>query len=586
MESVIKEEISKFYNNQYQTQIDINSIRLEETNPDFEGDTTCVVFPFLKITKKSPEQTAHELGEYLVENISEISNFNCVKGFLNLIFSDNYWFEILKKINFNFSPNNEKIMVEYSSPNTNKPIHLGHVRNNLLGKSLSEILKFSGNEVVTVNLINDRGIHICKSMLAWQIYGNGETPQISGMKGDHLVGKYYVEFNKYYKLEINSLISKGQSEDEAKKNAPLMVKAQSMLRDWENGVPEVIDLWKTMNSWVYEGFEITYKKMGINFDKYYYESNTYLLGKSMINEGLEKGVFYQKEDNSVWIDLTNEGLDHKLLLRSDGTSVYMTQDLGTAQMKFDEFGCNKSIYVVGNEQDYHFKVLFLILKKLGKSFADGCHHLSYGMVDLPTGKIKSREGTVVDADDLMAEMLKTAKEKTEELGKTEGMSDIEKENLYYTLGMGALKFFILKVDPQKRMLFNPSESIDMQGDTGPFVQYTHSRIKSLLRLANSTNIVNTQIYPSNLVSCEKEIIVILNLFKHEILKASNLYSPSIITNYLLKLAKSFNRLYNEVPIVKEKDELSRNLRLLLCDKTAETIKIGLNLLGINAPEKM
>src|SRR5690606_5168044 len=468
----------------YGADIPESQISLQETRKEFEGQITIVTFPVTRFSKKSPEQTGTEIGEYLQQYIEAISAFNVIKGFLNISLSDSYWISLLNETiaaeNFGqFPANGKKLMVEYSSPNTNKPLHLGHIRNNLLGYSVAEILKAYGYDIIKANLVNDRGVHICKSMLAWQKFGNGETPESSGLKGDHLVGKYYVVFDKEYKKEIEALKAEGQTEDEAKKNAPLMLETQEMLRQWEAGNEEVIALWSKMNGWVYAGFEKTYKQLGVDFDKFYYESNTYLLGKDIIQEGLDSGVFFKKEDNSVWIDLTDEGLDQKLVLRGDGTSVYITQDLGTAQLKYDEFGMSESIYVVGNEQDYHFKVLFTILKKLGKSWADGLFHLSYGMVDLPSGKMKSREGTVVDADDLMAEMVETAKSRTEELGKTEDFSEEQKAALYDTIGMGALKYFLLKVDPKKRLLFDPNESVDFQGHTGPFIQYTHARIKSV-----------------------------------------------------------------------------------------------------------
>ncbi len=471
----ITEAVAKAVKSLYQIDLNPADVNLQETRKEFEGQVTLVTFPFTKASRKSPEQTGQEIGAFLQNQVDEIAAFNVIKGFLNISLSDTYWLgkfynEVLAD-DFGFiKPNGQKVMVEYSSPNTNKPLHLGHVRNNLLGYSVAKILEAAGFEVVKTNLVNDRGIHICKSMLAWQKFGNGETPESSGMKGDHLVGKYYVLFDKEYKKQIEELVASGQSEEEAKKNAPLMKGAQEMLQKWEAGDAEVIGLWKTMNSWVYAGFAETYKRLGVEFDKYYYESNTYLLGKDIVEEGLEKGVFFQKEDGSVWVDLTADGLDQKLVRRSDGTSVYMTQDLGTAQLKYDDFHMNESIYVVGNEQDYHFKVLFLILEKLGKSWAKGLYHLSYGMVDLPSGKMKSREGTVVDADDLIDEMEQTAKEQTEALGKTEGLSEVDKAELYHTIGMGALKYFLLKVDPKKRLLFDPNESVDFQGHTGPFIK--------------------------------------------------------------------------------------------------------------------
>ncbi len=478
-------------------------------------------------------------------------------------------------------------MVEYSSPNTNKPLHLGHVRNNLLGYSVSELLKADGYEVYKVNLVNDRGIHICKSMLAWQKWGNGETPESSGLKGDHLVGKYYVIFDKEYKKQIEALMADGKTEDEAKKSAALIKEAQQMLLAWEAGDTAVIDLWKKMNGWVYDGFAVSYKNLGVDFDQYYYESNTYLLGKDIVDEGLAKGVFFKKEDGSVWIDLTAEGLDQKLVLRADGTSVYITQDLGTAQMKYDDFHMDQSIYVVGNEQDYHFKVLFLILEKLGKSWAQGLHHLSYGMVDLPSGKMKSREGTVVDADDLVAEMIETAKQKTEALGKINDFSETEKDELYYNIGLGALKYFLLKVEPKKRLLFDPAESIDFQGHTGPFIQYTHARIKSLLSKANYQLMVGSEQFTVGLLPTELEMIMLLAKYPEEISAAAKAYSPAFLANYLYEVAKLFNKFYHEVPpIVKEENVALKQHRLNICKLTADILKAGTAILGINVPERM
>lgn len=585
VELKIKEKLSQIILELYHNSVDIDSIKLESTNADFVGDFTFVVFPYVRYSKKSPEQTGHEIGSALQVHISEMKSFNCVKGFLNIELNEKYWLNEIKKYSQNKTKEPHTILVEYSSPNTNKPLHLGHIRNNLLGYSVAEILKAYGHHVQKINLINDRGIHICKSMLAWQIFGNNETPETSGLKGDHLVGKYYVLFDKHYKEEISQLIGNGLTEEEAKKKAPIFEKAQELLRKWENGDKETIELWEKMNSWVYSGFDETYKKLGVDFDKFYYESNTYILGKDIIEEGIAKQVFYKKEDGSTWINLTEEGLDEKLVLRSDGTSVYITQDIGTAILKHQEFKFDKSVYVVGNEQDYHFKVLFLILKKLGLTWADGCYHLSYGMVDLPSGKMKSREGTVVDADDLMQEMYDTAKEKTDELGKTDGFGEEDKNKLYETIGMGALKFFMLKVDPQKRMLFNPAESIDMQGDTGPFVQYTYARIQSLLKVANYTvnSSINTEL---ELLESEKKLIVELLQYDKELKMAADNYSPSVIANYSLRLAKAFNRLYNDAPFVKEENEDKKQLRLYLGDKTANTIKTCLNLLGIQAPARM
>ena len=584
-------EVVKGIKQLYNQDVEESLISIQDTRKEFEGQATIVVFPFVRFSKKSPEQTASDLGEYLVANLEVVTAFNVVKGFLNLSITNAYWMDLfnteLLTPDFGKIPSNgKKVMVEYSSPNTNKPLHLGHVRNNLLGYSVSELLKASGSEVYKVNLVNDRGIHICKSMLAWQKWGNEETPESSGLKGDHLVGKYYVIFDKEYKKEIEALKLKGQTEDEAKKNAPLIKEAQAMLLAWENGDEAVIALWKKMNSWVYDGFAVTYKNLGVDFDKYYYESNTYLLGKDTVEEGLAKGVFFKKEDGSVWIDLTEDGLDQKLVLRADGTSVYITQDLGTAQMKFDDFSMDESIYVVGNEQDYHFKVLFLILDKLGKSWAKGLYHLSYGMVDLPSGKMKSREGTVVDADDLIAEMVATAKQKTEALGKVDNFSEEEKESLYYKIGMGALKYFLLKVEPKKRLLFDPAESIDFQGNTGPFIQYTHARIKSLLSKAGFASgvKVDNQI---ELSATELEMIILLAKYPVEIAAAAKTFSPASLANYIYEVAKMFNKFYHEIPpIVKEDNEQLKQHRLNLSWVTANVINDGMRILGIEVPERM
>jgi len=574
----------------YGADIPEGQISLQETRKEFEGQITIVTFPVTRFSKKSPEVTGTEIGEFLQQNIAEISAFNVIKGFLNISLADSYWITLLNETivqnDFGqFPANGKKLMVEYSSPNTNKPLHLGHIRNNLLGYSVAEILKAYGYEIIKANLVNDRGIHICKSMLAWQKFGEGETPQSSGLKGDHLVGKYYVVFDKEYKKEIEALKADGQSEDDAKKNAPLMLETQEMLRQWEAGNEEVISLWKTMNGWVYEGFEKTYKQLGVDFDKYYYESNTYLLGKDIIQEGLNSGVFYKKEDNSVWIDLTDEGLDQKLVLRGDGTSVYITQDLGTAQLKYDEFGMDESIYVVGNEQDYHFKVLFSILKKLGKSWAAGMFHLSYGMVDLPSGKMKSREGTVVDADDLMAEMIETAASRTEELGKTEGFSEVEKKELYNTIGMGALKYFLLKVDPKKRLLFDPNESVDFQGHTGPFIQYTHARIKSVLRKVDfdGSKAVTT---PISISSYERDLIQALAEFPNVIEASAKEFSPAQIANFAYEVARLYNKFYHEETILKAEDENVKTFRLHLSAASSRIIAESMRLLGIEVPERM
>jgi len=574
----------------YNTDIAPADITLQQTRKEFEGQITIVTFPFVRFSRKSPEQTGTEIGEYLLNELADVSAFNVIKGFLNISIAETYWigrlYNEIAQPGFGIYPaKGEKVMVEYSSPNTNKPLHLGHIRNNLLGYSVAEVLRANGYDVVKANLVNDRGIHICKSMLAWQLFGNGETPLSSGLKGDHLVGKYYVVFDKEYKKQIDELKAQGQTEDEAKKNAPLIIAAQKMLEQWEAGDAAVIDLWKTMNGWVYAGFAETYKKLGVGFDQYYYESDTYLLGKDIIDEGLEKGVFFKKEDGSVWIDLTADGLDEKLVLRANGTSVYITQDLGTAQLKYNDYHMDRSIYVVGNEQDYHFKVLFLILQKLGKSWAKGLFHLSYGMVDLPSGKMKSREGTVVDADDLMDEMEETAKTHTEALGKVNDFGDEEKAQLYHTIGMGALKFFLLKVEPKKRLLFDPAESIDFQGHTGPFIQYTHARIRSVLNKAGYT--ANAEIYNDPLQAAEMELILVLNQYPEAIMQAGRDYSPAIIANYVYDLAKTYNRFYQDNPILK--DEVTadvRQFRLTLSAASANIIKHSMGLLGITVPERM
>ncbi len=574
----------------YQTDISVSDITLQQTRKEFQGQVTIVTFPFVKFSRKSPEQTGQEIGVFIQNAVDVVSGFNVIKGFLNIVITDAYWIgqlynEIAASDFGIFAPNGQKVMVEYSSPNTNKPLHLGHIRNNLLGYSVAEILKANGYDVVKANLVNDRGIHICKSMLAWQLFGNGETPESSGLKGDHLVGKYYVVFDKEYKKQIDELKATGQTEDEAKKNAPLIIEAQQMLEKWEAGDAAVIHLWETMNGWVYAGFAETYKQLGVDFDQYYYESKTYLLGKDIIDEGLQKGVFYKKEDGSVWIDLTTDGLDEKLVLRANGTSVYITQDVGTAQLKYDDYHADKSIYVVGNEQDYHFKVLFLILQKLGKSWAGGLYHLSYGMVDLPSGKMKSREGTVVDADDLMAEMEQTAKEQTEALGKTVDFPEDEKTKLYYTIGMGALKYFLLKVEPKKRLLFDPAESIDFQGHTGPFIQYTHARIKSILNRAGFETGKTATV--TVLDSMERDLILVLNQLPETITQAARDYSPAVIANYVYELAKTYNKFYQEKPILK--DEVSEDVkqfRLTLSAVSAKVISKSMSLLGIDVPEKM
>jgi len=585
----LKQAIADAFASLYKVTLNADDFALEQTKKEFTGHLTFVVFPYIKYSKTSPEQTAQQLGDALKNSVPQIANFNIIKGFLNLVLTDAYWLSIFTAIaeddNFGKYPaKEEKVMVEYSSPNTNKPLHLGHVRNNLLGFAVAEILKANGYEVIKANLVNDRGIHICKSMLAWQKFGNAETPKSTGLKGDHLVGKYYVVFDKEYKKEIDTLITQGLTEAEAKKQAPLIVEAQQMLQKWEAGDKETLDLWATMNAWVYAGFNQTYTKLGVDFDKYYYESNTYLLGKDIVNEGIEKGVFFEKEDGSVWIDLTADGLDEKLVRRADGTSVYITQDLGTAQLKYDDFGVSKSLYVVGNEQDYHFKVLFLILNKLGKSWSKGLYHLSYGMVDLPNGKMKSREGTVVDADELIAEMEATAKTKTEELGKTNSFSDAEKAQLYYTIGMGALKYFLLKVEPKKRILFDPVESVDFQGNTGPFIQYTYARIKSVLGKADFVSATLTP--PSILQPTEIEVIVLLNGYMDVLATAAKNYNPAAIANYVYDLAKTYNKFYQTETILKGEDEVVKQFRLSLSNVVADVLKKGMGLLGIAVVERM
>lgn len=571
--------------------VEENNISLQPTKKDFEGSYTFVVFPYVKALRKSPVELGNAIGNYLVANSGVVSAFNVVQGFLNLSIADSAWIDlftgIFKDKTFGqLSDKNETVMVEYSSPNTNKPLHLGHLRNNFLGFSVAQILSANGYKVVKANLVNDRGIHICKSMLAYQKFGNGETPESSGLKGDHLVGKYYVEFDKHYKVEIKALEEKGLSEDDAKKQAPLLLEAQEMLLKWENNDPETIALWEKMNEWVFAGFNLTYEKMGVSFDKIYRESNTYLLGKKFVEEGLKSGVFFQKEDNSVWIDLTDEGLDQKLVLRKDGTSVYITQDIGTAELKYNDFKMSKSIYVVGNEQDYHFEVLFKIIKKMGRPYADGTFHLSYGMVDLPSGKMKSREGTVVDADDLMQEMTDTARERTMELGKTEGFAESEANELYDTLAMGALKYFLLKVDPKKRMLFNPEESIDFQGHTGPFIQYTHARICSILRKAHAQGITGkTTDYPV-LQESEREVIYLLAQYPQILADAGRELSPALISVYVYELVKAYNRFYNEVNIFNETDKDAQQFRVAFSGIVGETIQKAMSLLGIKVPSRM
>ncbi len=570
-------------------------VQLQKTKKEFKGHLTLVVFPFLRMSKKSPEQTAQELGEYLVKNEPAVAEFNVIKGFLNLTVACGCWIDLLNEINaqpeYGFTKateNSPLVMIEYSSPNTNKPLHLGHVRNNLLGYSVSKIMEANGNKVVKTNIVNDRGIHICKSMLAWQKWGNGITPEKAGKKGDHLIGDFYVLFSNKLKEETAALEAKGMTKEEAEAASPLMQEAREMLRKWEAGDPEVRSLWKMMNDWVYAGFDETYKMMGVSFDKIYYESETYLVGKSKVLEGLKKGIFYRREDGSVWADLRNEGLDEKLLLRADGTSVYMTQDIGTAKLRFDDYPINKMIYVVGNEQNYHFQVLSILLDKLGFEFGKGLVHFSYGMVELPEGKMKSREGTVVDADDLMEEMINTAREISQELGKLDGLTHEEAEDIARMVGLGSLKYFILKVDPRKNMTFNPKESIDFNGNTGPFIQYTYARICSVLRKAAEQGIVLPAALPTNFEISEKEegLIQLLANFKAIVKEAGETYSPALIANYTYDLVKEYNQFYHDFSILHEDNEQLKVFRLVLSANVAKIVKEGMGLLGIEVPERM
>ena len=566
-------------------------IQIQKTRKEFEGDYTLVTFPLLKLSRKSPEATAIEIGEKLVATSGDVSAFNVIKGFLNISLSAAFWQarfgEIVVAENYGVAePSGKTIMVEYSSPNTNKPLHLGHIRNNLLGYSVSQILAANGHNVIKANLVNDRGIHICKSMVAWQRYGNGATPESTGIKGDHLVGDYYVEFDKHYKAEIAELVAGGMSEDEAKKSAPILLEAQEMLRKWEAKDEEVRNLWQTMNGWVYEGFDVTYKALGVDFDKVYYESQTYLLGKSIVSEGLEKGIFFRKEDGSVWIDLTADGLDQKLLLRGDGTSVYMTQDLGTALQRFEQNNLDGITYVVGNEQNYHFQVLKLVLKKLGYEWSDDIYHLSYGMVELPEGKMKSREGTVVDADDLVEKMISTAREMSAELGKLDGCTEEEANKVCAMIGLGALKYFILKVDPKKTMLFDPRESIDFNGNTGPFIQYTHARICSVLRKAEEQGIDYSGNIVANYLPEEVEIVKTLCDYPQTVAAAGEAFAPSMIAAYTYELCKMFNGYYHDHSILREQDENTKRMRLQLAAQVARVIRTGMALLGIEVPERM
>lgn len=567
-------------------------LQLQKTRREFEGDYTLVTFPLLRRSRKSPEATATELGTYMKEHNPEISSFNVVKGFLNLVLDGSFWAdrfdELAAQEDYGCQPSTGRtVMIEYSSPNTNKPLHLGHIRNNLLGYSVAQILQANGHRVIKANLVNDRGIHICKSMLAWKLYGDGETPASTGMKGDHLVGKYYVEFDKHYKAQIKELMAEGQSEEEAKKNAPIMRGAQEMLRKWEAKDPEVYALWEMMNGWVYEGFDVTYRALGVDFDKVYYESQTYLLGKSLVEEGLRKGVFYRRPDNSVWIDLRADGLDEKLLLRGDGTSVYMTQDLGTAYRRFEDNRLDDMIYVVGNEQNYHFQVLKLVLKKLGYAeWSDHITHLSYGMVELPEGKMKSREGTVVDADDLIADMVHTAREMSAELGKLDGCTEEEANAVSTMVGLGALKYFILKVDPKKTMLFDPRESIDFNGNTGPFIQYTHARICSVLRKAAEAGIDYSEPVRASYLPEERELVKMLTEYPSVVKAAGENFAPSLIAAYVYELAKQFNGYYHDHSILKEEQADVRCMRLRLAQQVARVIRLGMKLLGIDVPERM
>ena len=579
----------------YGQEVPEKMVQIQKTKKEFEGHLTLVVFPFLKMSRKGPEQTAQEIGEYLKANEPAVAEFNVIKGFLNLTIASATWIELLNEVQTDeqygiveADENSPLVMIEYSSPNTNKPLHLGHVRNNLLGNALANIVAANGNKVVKTNIVNDRGIHICKSMLAWKRYGNGETPESSGKKGDHLVGDYYVAFDKHYKAEIAELMEKGMTKEEAEATSPLMQEAREMLVKWEAGDAEVRSLWEMMNNWVYAGFDETYKKMGVSFDKIYYESNTYLEGKEKALEGLEKGFFYKKEDGSVWADLTAEGLDHKLLLRGDGTSVYMTQDIGTAKLRFADFAIDKMIYVVGNEQNYHFQVLSILLDKLGFEWGKGLVHFSYGMVELPEGKMKSREGTVVDADDLMAEMIRTAKETSDELGKLDGLTKEEADNIARIVGLGALKYFILKVDARKNMTFNPKESIDFNGNTGPFIQYTYARIQSVLRKAKDAGITIPAELPTGIELSEKEegLIQMVADFAAVVKQAGEDYSPSGIANYTYDLVKEYNQFYHDFSILREENEAVKVFRLALSENVAKVVRLGMGLLGIEVPDRM
>ena len=587
----IEQEIIKIVNSEFGAEPNAKQVQVQKTRKEIDGDYTINVFPLLKLSKKKPEETAEILGSILINNIDYITDYNIIKGFLNINISKSLWMNFLNENlnNKDFGYNTEtksNVMVEYSSPNTNKPLHLGHIRNNFLGHSVSEILKAGGYNVTKVNLVNDRGIHICKSMVAWQKFGEGKTPIDANLKGDKFVGDYYVRFDKEYKKEIAELEAKGISKEQAEKEAPLIKEAHELLRKWEAKESDTYNLWETMNNWVYAGFDITYKKMGIDFDKIYYESKTYLLGKKIVEEGLSKGVLFKKEDGSVWADLTDDGLDQKLLLRADGTSVYMTQDIGTAEQRFAEFPIDNMIYVVGNEQNYHFQVLKIVLKKLGYDWSDNIFHLSYGMVELPEGKMKSREGTVVDADDLIDEMINTAREKSQELGKLEGYTEDEKETVYKTIALGALKYFILKVDPKKGMMFNPKESIDFNGNTGPFIQYTYARIKSILRKAEQDNIDFSFDKNIEISTKEKDLIKSIYEFSSVVNSAADTYSPALIANYVYEIVKEFNQFYHDFSILKAENEDEKKFRLNLAKMVGVVIKNAMHLLGIDVPERM
>lgn len=593
IEKMLTQQVLETVKACYGVELTEKDVQLQETRKEFAGDLTVVVFPFTRYSRKSPEETAKELGEYLKQNIEEVETYNVIKGFLNVVISSAYWIEVLndvakeEKYGYAKEPSGKTYMIEYSSPNTNKPLHLGHIRNNFLGWSVSEIQKANGHNVIMVNLVNDRGIHICKSMIAWEKFANGATPESTGTKGDHFVGDYYVRFDKEYKAQIKELMEQGKTEEEAKKEAPILLEAQEMLRKWEAGDEKVVSLWRTMNDWVLKGFDETYKMMGISFDKVYFESQTYKKGRDLVLKGLADGVLYRKDTGSVWADLTGDGLDHKLLLRDDGTSVYMTQDIGTAYDRFNEFNMDQEIYVVGNEQNYHFQVLSLVCKKLGFDWADKIKHLSYGMVELPEGKMKSREGTVVDADDLIDEMIHTARTTSEELGKLDGYTKEEAEEVYRKVALGALKYFILKVDPKKTMMFNPKESIDFNGNTGPFIQYTYTRIKSVLRKAEEAGV---KIVPGDihtaLTEKEQNLVKLIAKLPAVVKEAGDNYSPALIGNYAYELAKEFNQFYHDYSILKEENEQVRNLRLLLAQQCSVAIENAMGMLGIEMPERM